>query len=204
MGRYLILLVDDHILFRQGLKRLIEDISGLEVIGEAGDGLELLSLLNSLTPDMIILDISMPNLRGIEAISRIKTKFPEVKVLILSMHREYLHQALAAGADGYLLKEDAERVLLAAIEKIRQGKAYISPRLAEEMAAVAASPLEPLSLREREVLKLIAEGKSNREIGDMLFISVRTVECHRASIIGKLNVKNTADLVKYAIQKGYV
>jgi DNA-binding NarL/FixJ family response regulator len=204
MGRYRLLLVDDHLLFRQGLRRLIEDIADLEVIGEAGDGLELLSLLKSFVPDMIILDISMPNLRGIEAISRVKTKCPGVKVLILSMHREYLHQALAAGADGYLLKEDTERVLLTTIEKIRQGKTFISPRLAEEVAAVTASPSEPLSLREREVLKLIAEGKSNKEIGDLLFISVRTVESHRAAIIGKLKIKSTADLVKYAIQKGYV
>lgn len=204
MGGYFILLVDDHILFRQGLRRLIEDITGLKVVGEAGDGLELLSLLKSFVPDMIILDISMPNLRGIEAISRVKAQYPGVKVLILSMHREYLHQALAAGADGYLLKEDAERVLLAAIDKIREGKTYISPRLAEEITAVTESPAEPLSLREREVLKLIAEGKSSKEIGDMLFISVRTVESHRAAINGKLKVKSTADLVKYAIQKGYV
>lgn len=204
MGRYLILLADDHILFRQGVKRLIEDVADLEVIGEAGDGLELLSLLNTLVPHMVILDISMPNLRGIEALSRVKTKCPDVKVLILSMYREYLHQALATGADGYLLKEDAERVLFAAIEVIRQGKIYISPRLTEDMSGVMASSPEPLTLREREVLKLIAEGKSNREVADLLFISVRTAESHRASILAKLNLKHTAELVKYAIQRGYL
>ena len=204
MEQYSILLADDHSLFRQGLKRLIEDVAGLAVIGEAGDGLELLSLLNTLIPDLVILDISMPNLRGIEAIHRVKMKCSGVKVLILSMYREYLSQALTAGADGYLLKEDAERILFAAIDEIRQGKIYISPRLSGDMTSITTNQSEPLSLREREVLKLIAEGKSNREIADMLFISVRTVESHRSAIIAKLRVKNTADLIKYSIQKGYV
>jgi DNA-binding NarL/FixJ family response regulator len=131
-------------------------------------------------------------------------KYAEVKVLILTMHKEYLHQAFSAGADGYLLKEDADRELFAAIENIRQGRIYVSPRLTGELLGDRESSSEPLSTREKEVLKMIADGKSNKEVAKALFISVRTVESHRASILKKLNLKNTADLVKYALQKGHV
>ena len=129
MATFRVVVADDHVLFRQGLKRILEDIPNLEVIGEAKDGLELLNLLRGLTPQMIILDISMPNLRGLEAIHEIKTNHPKVKVLILTMHKDkdYLYQALSGGADGYLLKEDADDELFLAIEKIRNGKIYISP-----------------------------------------------------------------------------
>lgn len=204
MDRYRIVLADDHVMIRQALRRLIEGESDLKVIGEAGDGIELLSLLNTLLPDMIILDISMPNLRGIEAVHEIKTKCREAKILILTMHKEYLHQALSAGAEGYLLKEDADRELFSAIENIRAGKTHLSPRLRGETAVAPTSSFEVLSIREREVLKLIAEGKANKAIAEILFISVRTVESHRASILEKLHLKSTADLVKYAIQRGYI
>ncbi|CAG1016388.1 response regulator transcription factor [Geobacter sp.] len=204
MDRYRIVLADDHVLIRQALGGLIKVEAGLEVIGEAGDGIELLSLLNTVTPHMVILDISMPNLRGIEAVSGIRKKYPEVKILILTMHKEYVHQALSAGADGYLLKEDADRDLFSAIENIRQGRVYLSPRLAGELFGKRAPLTEPLSVREIEVLKLIAQGKSNKEIAETLFISVRTAESHRAAILKKLNLKNTADLVNYAIHKGYI
>jgi DNA-binding NarL/FixJ family response regulator len=204
MDRYRIVLADDHVLIRQGLGGLIRGEAGLEVIGEAGDGFELLSLLGRVTPHMVLLDISMPNLRGIEAVRAIKTKYPDVKILILTMHKEYLHQALSAGADGYLLKEDADRDLFSAIENIRQGRVYLSPRLTGELPGKRVPASEPLSIREKEVLKLIAKGKSNKEIAETLFISVRTVESHRAHIMAKLSLKSTADLVKYAIQKGYI
>jgi DNA-binding NarL/FixJ family response regulator len=204
MKPYPIVLADDHALIRQGLRRLIQGVDDLEVTGEAGDGIELLSLLSAMTPRMVILDISMPNLRGIEAVHAIKSKHPDVKILILTMHKEYLHQALSAGADGYLLKEDADRDLFSAIENIRHGRVYVSPRLAGELLGNRPPPAEPLSRREKEILQLIAKGKSNKEIGETLFISVRTVESHRASILRKLNLKNTADLVTHAIQKGYV
>jgi len=131
MKGYRIVLADDHALFRQGLSKIIEGVADLEVAGEAGDGLELLSLMEMETPMMVILDISMPKLRGIEAVREVKKRFPAVKVLVLTMHREYLHQALSAGAEGYLLKEDADRELFSAIDKIRQGRRYISPRLRE-------------------------------------------------------------------------
>jgi len=203
-------------MFRQGLKRILAERSDLEVIGEVDCGLELLKLLQKLVPDLIILDISMPNLRGIEAIHEIRIVHPDVKILILTMHKdkEYLHQAISAGADGYLLKEDADTELSSAIETIRHGRFYISPLLSEELTddwiqtwrgkSKLPIQLESLTIREREVLKLIAEGKSSKEIGELLFISVRTVERHRANIMEKLNLKKTADLVRYAIQKGYV
>jgi DNA-binding NarL/FixJ family response regulator len=213
MGTYRIVVADDHALFRQGLKSILGGAADLEVVGEAGDGLELLNLLNlsKLAPHLVILDISMPNLRGIEAIGEIKMIHPNVKILIVTMHKdkEYLLQSLAAGADGYFLKKDADTELFAAIEKIRDGKDYVSPQLSEELAddwqQIRVGFTKPLlTPREREVLKLIAEGKSNREIADLLFVSVHTVERHRANIMEKLSLKKTADLVRYAIQKGYV
>ncbi len=213
---YRIILADDHVLLRRGLKGIIEKMSGFEVVGEAGDGLELLKLLHTITPDMVILDISMPNLRGIEAVSRIRKEYPEVKVLMLTMHKDrtYLHKAIAAGASGYLLKEDADPDLFIAIEKIRQGKIYVSPHLAEDMLddwagmrrgeVNSSLQSDVLTSREKEVLKLIAEGRSSREIGELLFISVRTAERHRANIMDKLQIRNTADLVRYAMQEGYI
>ena len=215
MGPYHIVLADDHVILRQGLKRILGEATDLEVVGEAGDGLELLTLVNRLIPHMVILDISMPKLRGIEAIREIKMVHPDMKVLILTMHKdkEYLYQAISAGADGYLLKENTDTELFSAIETIRQGRVYVSPFLSEEskedwLQIVRGKQnlpfAESLTTREKEVLKLIAEGKSSKEIGDLLFISARTVERHRANIMDKLNLKKTADLVKYAIQKGYV
>jgi DNA-binding NarL/FixJ family response regulator len=216
MAPYHLVLADDHVLFRQGLERILEKKGDLEVVGQAGDGLELLNLLKKLTPHMIILDISMPNLRGLEAIHEIKGIYPEMKILILTMHKdkEYLHQAMSAGADGYLLKEDADTELFSAIEMVRLGKIYVSPHLAndlvDEWAKIRRGGSKPVSkpdhltTREKEILKLIAEGKSSKEIADLLFISVRTAEHHRANMMVKLNVKKTADLVRYAIQKGYL
>lgn len=210
-GKFRIALADDHALFRKGLKKILEETPDLEVIGEAGDGLELLHLLKSLSPDMIILDISMPNLRGIEAIYEIKRMRPEARILILTMYKdkEYLCQAISAGADGYFLKKDADAELFSAIAKIRRGEMYVSPSLAEEFAGnwelILHEFRKPiLTPREREILHLIAAGKSSKEIAEIFFISVHTVERHRANIMEKLHLKNTADLVKYAIQKGYV
>ena len=214
MSLYRIVLADDHVMFRQGIKNILEGADGLEVVGEASDGLELLEILKKATTDMVILDISMPNLRGLEATKEIKTISSGVKVLILTMHRdkEYVYYAISAGAEGYLLKEDADTELFNAIEKIRQGGHYISPLLSGELTheLIQASlkgqlthPSDPLTLREREVLKLIAEGISNKKIADLLCISVRTVEHHRANIMEKLNIKQTASLIKYAIRKGY-
>jgi DNA-binding NarL/FixJ family response regulator len=212
-----ILLADDHVMFRRGVRRIIQGIENVEVVGEASDGLELLRLLKDLDPNLVIMDISMPNLRGLEATREIKSIDPRVKVLILTMHkdREYLYHALTAGAEGYLLKEDADGELISAIETLRKGGTFISSLLSAQMANIfvdkfrpggeqMTAPEELLTVREREIIKLIAEGKSSKEIGALLFISSRTVQHHRANIMRKLNFKKTADLVKYAIQKGYV
>lgn len=209
---YQIVLADDHILVRSGLSRILGEEPNLEIVAEAGDGLELLSALNKIKPDLIILDVSMPNLRGIEAIPEIRRIRPEAKVLILTMHKEeeYLYQAVSAGADGYLLKDDAEKELFTAIDNIREGKIYISPSLADQSMQNWARlrrgeddshVSDVLTVRQREILKLIAEGKTNKEIGDLLCLSVRTVERHRANIMDKLNIRKTAELVQYALRK---
>jgi DNA-binding NarL/FixJ family response regulator len=214
MAAWSVVLADDHVMFRDGLKRILEEEPDLELVGEAGDGMALLDLLTRLAPDMVILDISMPKLRGIEAIREIKRGNADVTVLILTMHKDmdFLQEAIAAGADGYLLKEDAEKEIFSAIETIRQRKPYVSPLLAAEMTDDWAqiqrgerkASSGPLSLRESEVLKLVAEGKSNNEIAEMLFISVHTVVRHRANIMEKLNLKKTVDVVRYAFQRGYL
>jgi len=214
-NRYRVILADDHALVRRGLKLILEENPNLEIAAEVGDGLELLSVLQKINPDLIVLDVSMPNLRGIEAIPEIRRVRPNAKVLMLTMHKEedYLYQAISAGANGYLLKEDAEKELFSAIEHIKNGKIYISPGLADQSMQNWArmrrgeddsQHVESLTVREREILKLIAEGKSNKEIGDLLFISVRTVERHRANMMSKLNIRKTAELVQYALRKHYI
>ncbi len=209
---YNIVLAEDHILVREGIKKIIEGFPGLKVVGEVGDGSELLELLKSLTVDMAIIDITMPSLPGIEATREIKKAYPGVKVLILTMHKkkEYLNNAIAAGIDGYLLKEDAPKELLNAIDKIRQGMIYVSPLLSGDLANLyvrsqrqSAEDAEPLSPREIEIIKLIAEGKSSKEIAEILFLSFRTIQNHRTKIMKKLNLKKNTDLVRYAIRKGY-
>lgn len=213
MIMYKIILAEDHVLVREGIKKIIEALPGFEVVGEVGDGPDLLRLLKELPVDMVILDITMPSLPGIEVAREIKQSYPDVKVLILTMHKkkEYLHNAMAAGVDGYLLKEDAPKELLNAIEKIRQGMLYVSPLLASDLANLyvqsqrqeEAEPAEPLTRREIEIIKLIAEGKSSKEMAEIMFLSFRTIQNHRAKIMKKLNFKKNTDLVKYAIHKGY-
>jgi DNA-binding NarL/FixJ family response regulator len=210
---YKIVLAEDHILVREGIKKIIEALPGLQVVGEVGDGLELLEFLRKVAVDMVILDISMPSLPGIEATREIKKAYPAVKVLILTMHKkkEYLNNAIAAGVDGYLLKEDAPKELLNAIDQIRQGMVYVSPLLSSDLANLyvqsrrqkEAEPSSPLSPREIEIITLIAEGKTSKEIADILFLSFRTIQNHRTKIMRKLNFKKNTDLVKYAIRKGY-
>ncbi len=211
---YRIVLAEDHALVRAGIKKIVEDFADLQVVGEAGDGLELLDLLKALSTDLVILDISMPLMSGIEVVKELKRSYPQLKVLILTMHRmkEYLNDAIAAGVDGYLLKEDLAKELGSAISKIRQGQTYISPLLSQEVASLfvqsrrllAERPAETLSPREIEIIKLIAEGKSSREIADQLFLSFRTIQNHRTRIMRKLNLKKNTDLVKYAIQMGFI
>lgn len=214
MAKCSIIIADDHVLIRQGLKKLIEENEALEVVGVAGDGLELLGLLEKATPDMILLDISMPHLRGIEVINEAKRLCPHVKILMITMHKteQYFLCAMSAGADGYLLKEDSDTELLAAIDTVMEGELYISPFLGEQFSDEVIRqyrengvfPCETLTNREVEVLKLVAEGLTSKEIADILSISIRTVEHHRANLLKKLELKNTADLIKHAIQNGFI
>ena len=213
---YRIYLADDHAMVREGIKLVLAQRPDYEIAGEASDGLELLAMLKRGTPpDAIILDISMPKLRGIEAIRDIKSINPETKVLVLTMHKDEdsLRQAFVAGANGYLLKEDVAKALFAALESIRKGEIFVSELLGVELKDAwvrifrenrGIPDMDILTAREIEVLKLIAEGKSNREIAELLFISARTVDHHRARIMEKLRLKGTAELTKYAINRGYV
>jgi DNA-binding NarL/FixJ family response regulator len=214
MKDYKIILADDHAMIRDGIRKMIESVEGLKVVGEAGNGLHLLKLVKSDEPDMVVMDISMPGLRGIEATREILSQNPQVHILMLSMHKseEFLSMALAAGAKGYLLKDDSGDELLQAIDRIRKGQTYLSRQLAADFPAAIISILQgdhrpasdPLTTRERHVLQLIAEGHTDRQISDQLCISVRTVHRHHANIRAKLNLKRTADLVRYAIAQGYI
>jgi DNA-binding NarL/FixJ family response regulator len=208
MTPYGIMLADDHVLFRRGVKKIIERTDGLEVVGEANDGLELLELLKQKTPALVILDISMPNLRGLEAAREIKVLYPWVKILLLTMHKtkKFLQQGLEAGVDGFLVKEDADTELLQAIRAIKDGGKFYSPLLSTQLAELVLQKgkTDPLTQREKEVAKLLAEGKSNKEIADLLYISMYTVRRHRARIMRKLELKGLADMVRYAMEQGYI
>lgn len=212
MEPYRVILADDHILFRQGIKRILDEMPETQVVGEAADGQKVIELAKLLAPDLVILDISIPKLNGIEACREIRHLFPKVRILVLTMHKdkEYLYQALSAGAQGYLLKEDSDEELFAAVEIIRKGAIYVTKALAGVVSTdISALSREgerkfpkSLTVREREVLKYICEGKSNSEVAEILRISNRTVETHRANMMSKLNLKNTAELVRYAVQNG--
>ena len=208
MDAYTIILADDHPMFREGIRKIIERIEGALITGEANDGLELLELLKKSSPNLVILDISMPNLRGLEAIREIKKTYPQAKVLVLTMHKkkEFLRQALRDGADGFLLKEDAGSELIRAVQTVRNGGKYLSPLLPSVLTSLAVEQekTEVLTMREREVLKLLAEGKRTKEIAVALYISPHTVRRHRSNIMEKLNIQNLADLVKYTISQSYI
>jgi DNA-binding NarL/FixJ family response regulator len=208
MDAYTIILADDHAMFREGVRKIIERIEGAIISGEVNDGLELLELLKRSSPNLVILDISMPNLRGLEAIREIKKTYSQVKVLVLTMHKkkEFLRQALRDGADGFLLKEDAGSELIRAVQTVRNGGKYLSPLLSSVLTSLAVEEdkTEVLTMREREVLKLLAEGKRAKEIAAALYISPHTVRRHRSNIMEKLDIKSLADLVKYAISQSYI
>ncbi|RWX44143.1 two component transcriptional regulator, LuxR family [Candidatus Electrothrix marina] len=210
MESYNIIIADDHSLIRQGIKAMIGQSPGLQVIAEAADGRELLDALKEARPDMVILDISMPQVSGIEAVGKIHELYPAVRILVLTMHSntQYCYYAMSAGAHGYLLKDDSDTELLPAIQQIRDGKIYVSPQLAAEVTREMAllfhdhkeTPLVHLTRREKEVLRLVVNGLTSKQIGDKLFLSPRTVGHHRSSLLKKFNMKNSVDLVNYVIK----
>jgi DNA-binding NarL/FixJ family response regulator len=209
-NQYKIILADDHAVLRAGLKMVIESKEDLHVVGEASDGVELLELMGRQPCDMVILDLGMPNLNGLDALTEVKAKFPKTKVVILTTHkqRSFLKKALSKGAIGYVLKEDAHVKLLAAIQDGRKGKKFISDEMLTYMIddyapdTTSGVTAELLSSREKEILHLTANGLTSREIGERLDISPRTVEAHRANIKEKLNLANTSELIKYAMDHG--
>lgn len=213
MKRLRVVLADDHILVRAGLRKLLESLSGLEVVGEADDGLAVLALVEQLKPDLVLMDIGMPKLNGLDATVHLLKAWPETRVLILSMHQneEYVRQALRHGAAGYLLKDAAPMELDQAIEAIRRGETYLSPAVTKGVLADYVQRLrgdEPpagqLTPRQREVLLLIAEGLSTKEIARRLGLSVKTIETHRSQLMKQLDIHDVAGLVRYAMREGII
>jgi two-component system response regulator NreC len=207
-----ILLADDHGVVRKGLRFLIERQSGMEVVGEAQDGREAVRLAEELDPTIVIMDIAMPKLNGIDATAQIVKRNPGIGVIILSMHSDegYLVRVLAAGARGYLLKDSAELDLVQAIQTVVQGKPFFSPQIAQTLLEDYMRQLQQrgiqdsydlLTAREKEILQLLAEGKSNKEVASLLNLSVYTVETHRANLMQRLHLHSTAEIVLYAVRK---
>jgi two-component system response regulator NreC len=207
-----IVLADDHRVVREGLRALLEAEPHFRVVGEAGDGLEVVRLVERLRPDVLVLDMMMPALNGIEVARQVKKRSPKTHVVILSMHKDesYVVEALKNGASAYVLKDSSADELLKAVREAIAGRRYLSPPLsdsaieayADRSGGAAMDPYESLSTREREVLQLAAEGRTNPEMGKRLFISHRTVEIHRANMMKKLGLRSHADLIRYAVKKG--
>lgn len=206
-----VLLADDHDLVRSGLRALLSGFKGVEVVAEAGTGNEALELVEEHRPHVVLMDIAMPELNGLDATERIKKRFPGVQVLLLSMYAddEYVSEALRVGASGYLLKNAGDQELEVALRAVASGQSYLSPPVARKVMAGVASDersggLRALTTRQREVLQLIAEGESTKAVARRLHLSVKTVESHRASIMDRLGVRNLAGLVRYAIRVGLI
>lgn len=208
-----VLLADDHTLVRAGLRKLLELMPNFEVVGEAGDGLELLALADKLQPNLVLMDIAMPGLNGIEATARLLKTWPGIRVLILSMHQneEYVRRALRNGAVAYLLKDAAPMELELALNAVLRGETYLSPAVSKgvvndyvQRLRGEERPAEQLSPRQNEVLQLIAEGHSTKEIARRLDLSVKTVETHRSQLMKQLDIHEVAGLVRYAMRVGLV
>ena len=208
-----VLLVDDHRLFRSGVRAMLKDAARYDIVGEASNGREAVELAEKLLPDLILMDIAMPMLNGIEATRQISRKAPGARILIISMHSDpaYVQQALSAGAAGFVLKDAAFVEMLTAIETVTAGRTYLPPSLAEPIMVnylrgargeISATAVDKLTPREREVLQLIGEGKANAEVAKLLFLSVRTVETHRQNIMEKLDVHTISGLTRFAIRHG--
>ena len=215
-----ILIADDHALFRHGLRSLIESSAdGFAVVGEASDGLEAISMAADLHPDIVLMDLCMPKQNGMESIAAIKTRVPGVRVIVVTGHctQEHVRATLEAGADGYVLKDDTSDDMLKALRAARDSKVFLSPGIcggvvmgylnrpdAAPAAELAPSSWSKLTTRERQMLKLVAEGKKNREIAELLSLSTKTVEKHRASLMQKMGFANASELVAYALDKGLI
>ncbi|MFQ5965814.1 MAG: response regulator [Candidatus Scalinduaceae bacterium] len=216
MSKTSVLLADDHPIVRKGIKALLDVQDDINVIGEAKDGREAIEKAKQMVPDLVIIDIMMPDLNGIEALREIKRAIPETKVLVLTMYddEDFINQTLQSGASGYLLKESAVSDLISAIEAIMKGDTFLSPRVSNVLVkdfighgvTKNSKDLNPslLTKREREILQLLAEGNSNKEIAHKINLSIRTVDSHRASIMGKLHIHDITGLVKYAIKKNLI
>jgi two-component system, NarL family, response regulator NreC len=210
-----VLIADDHGIVRQGLRALLEKSPEISVVGEASDGREAVRLTAELRPNIVVMDIAMPLLNGVDATSQILGRDPDIKVIILSMHSDesYILRALSAGAKGYLLKDSAEGDILPAVETVAKGRPYFSPVIAstlleEYLQAMRKNHVRDsfdlLTDREKEVLQLLAEGKSNKEVAALLNLSPYTIESHRTSLMQKLNLHNTAEIVLYAVRKNII
>jgi len=209
-----VMLADDHTLVRAGIRALLEKLPGVEVVGEAGDGREVLNLVKLHQPDVVLMDISMPGLNGLEAAVRMAKEFPDVRVIILSMHHneEYVWRALKAGVAGYLLKKSATAELEVALKQVVRGDIYLSREISTRLVkkfplqgiADRISPLEELTGRQREILQLIAEGQNTKGIAEILKVSPKTIEYHRMKLMGCLNIHDVPGLVRFALRVGLI
>ena len=211
MEKIKIVVVDDHALMRDGIRAILKLCGDMEVLGEAADGREALERVQELQPDVVVMDISMPNMDGMEATRRLKKKYPKIKVLALTQYenREYVFSAIKAGVDGYLPKKAAGSELATAIRALHRGEAFLYPSAAaalikDYLRQATEEPYDQLTSREREILKLIAEGRTSQEIADLLSISLKTALGHRTKIMQKLDIHNRTELIKYAMHKGLV
>lgn len=213
--KHRVFIVEDHQLFREGLKAMLNSRGDIDIVGEAEDGLEAIRQIRNLKPELVLLDLSMPKMGGISVMKEVKREHPEVRILALTIHEsdQFVLEAFQAGTDGYCIKDSSRAELMNAVDWVLQGKAYISPDISDQVIQGYISGRKTLkktnswdtvTQREREVLKLLAEGHTNKEIGELLHISVKTVEKHRANLIGKLDLHNVAQLTTFAIEKGLV
>src|SRR6202163_2686922 len=205
-----VLLADDHAMVRKGFRMILSAQSDLEIVGEAGNGREAVELAASLRPDVVVMDVTMPELNGIEATRRLTADNPHIRVVALSMHKDsvYVREILRAGTRGYLLKESIDSDLVNAVRAVAKGDGYLSPGVSDAVLSDyrrhVTDPLDLLTSREREVLQLIAEGKTNKEIATALNLSVYTVEAHRGRVMEKLNLHSTGELVRFALRNGLI
>ena len=205
-----ILLADDHAVVRQGFARILQGESDFEVVGEASDGREAVQKSIELKPDIVIMDVSMPELNGIEATRRLQKDHPRIRVLALSMHKDnvFVREILRAGAAGYLLKDAIDQELLTAVRAVANGEGYLSPSVSEAVLSDyrkhVTDPIDLLSSREREILQMLAEGKTNKEVAQVLNISVYTVDAHRGRIMEKLNLHSIGEMVRFAMRNGLI